>query len=342
MSASIIDLRSDTVTKPSPAMREIMADAAVGDDVYGEDPSINELEALAAEMTGKEAGLYVPAGCMANLIAQKLYVTPGNELIAAMESHCVAHESGSGAALGGVQYSLIPDYLFTADQVEERIMVEDLHEPGTDLVWVENTHNMGGGLVYPLKQLAAISRLCRERKIPLHLDGARVFNAAAALGVDVKEITQHVDSLSFCLSKGLGAPVGSVMCLPAELRPKALRLRKMLGGAMRQAGILAAAGSYALKNNVARLAEDHEKARFLAHTLAQVDGLAINLDDAQSNIVMATVTKMDAARFVNRCEEAGVLFHSLSKLKVRFVTHLDISMDEVGEACGRIEGVLAG
>jgi threonine aldolase len=331
--STIIDLRSDTVTRPTAAMREAMAHAPVGDDVYAEDPSINELEALAAETTGKEAALYVPSGCMANLIAQLVLVRRGDEVICGEDSHCIRWETGAGAAVAGVQYAVLPgNGHFTAEAAASRVKRADFHTPGTAVIWVENTHNMGGGRVQPLDEIDALRALADERGLPLHLDGARVHNAAVAMGVPVAEIAQRFDSLSFCLSKGLGAPVGSLLCLSAALRPAAHRFRKMLGGGMRQAGVVAAAGSLALREHVERLAEDHANARRLAEGLAATPGIEVDLDAVHTNIVMARVTGCGAAELVERCTERGVLFSSLSAGKVRLVTHLDVTEGDVERA----------
>jgi len=336
-----IELRSDTVTRPSPAMRAAMAAAEVGDDVFGEDPSVLALEALAAWRTGKEAALYVPSGSMANLIAQIAWVRRGDEVIVGQDSHIVRYEVGSGAAVAGVQYNVVPgNGLMSAAEVEERIAHPTFHTPGTGLVWLENTHNSGGGAVYPLAALAEIRDLCRSRGIPLHMDGARVFNAAVALGVEVAEIAAHVDSLSFCLSKGLGAPVGSVLCASAEFREQARRLRKMLGGGMRQAGILAAAGIYALEHNLARLAEDHANARRLARRLGACPGLEVRPEEVATNIVIARLPGGDAETLVSACRERAVLFLTRDARRVRFVTHLDVSAEQVDEAAEIVAEVL--
>ena len=336
-----IDFRSDTVTLPSPAMRDAMRDARVGDDVWQEDPTVRELEVLAAELTGHAAGLYVPSGSMANLIAQLVYAQRGDELICGQDSHCVRDEVGAGAALAGVQYEMIPgNGLYTADQLRGRVRPRTFHTPGTGLVWIENTHNLGGGIVFPLEEVRRIAALCGEHGLPLHLDGARVFNAAAALGLPVRELTRHVTSLSFCLSKGLGAPVGSVMCGSPEFRERALRFCKMLGGGMRQAGILAAAGLYALRHNVDRLVEDHANARRLAEALAGTPGAVVEPAAVQSNILMVGV-RGDAFGLVERLGERGVLAWAPDVRRVRFVTHLDVDRAAIDRAALVVRDVLA-
>ena len=336
----VIDLRSDTVTRPSEGMREAMALAPVGDDVYGEDPSVNELETFAADMVGKEASLFVPSGTMANLISQLVHSRRGDEVILGQDSHCMLYEAGAGAAIAGVQYHVIPgDGRFTAEQLEELIKERTLHTPGTGAVWIENTHNMGGGLVFPLAEIRRIAVLCRSRRVPLHMDGARVWNAGVAGGVGVREIAAEVDSLSFCLSKGLGAPVGSMLCGSSEFVENAKRLRKRLGGAMRQAGIIAAAGLYALQNNVDRLFQDHFNAKRLAGGLANVAGIDIKAKSVETNIVMATIRSGwgTGASLQAAAREKGVLFHALDKQRIRLVTHLDVSTVDIDRAVKAIK-----
>jgi threonine aldolase len=337
----VVDLRSDTVTLPTPAMREAMAQARVGDDVYAEDPTINQLEALAAEMCGKQAGLFVPSGCMANLIAQLVYVRRGDEVVCGHDSHAVRWETGAGAAFAGVQYAVVPGSgHFVAADIDERFKKPDFHTPGTALVWIENTHNMGGGIVQPLAEIAEIRAYCREKGLSLHLDGARVFNAAVALGEPVRALADQVDSLSFCLSKGLGAPVGSVLVGSAELRAQGHRFRKMLGGGMRQAGIIAAAGIHALEHHVERLADDHARAQRLARVMAETPGLFVDLESVQTNIIMARVESGDAPGLVAACKERGVLFSSLARGWVRLVTHLDIDDEGLDTAIDAIRAAL--
>ena len=340
--STAIDLRSDTVTLPSPAMRDAMRDARVGDDVWQEDPTVHELEELAAAMTGHDAGLFVPSGSMANLIAQLAHAGRGDEVICGQDSHCVRDEVGAGAALAGVQYESIPgDGRFTAEQVRERLRPRTFHTPGTALVWIENTHNLAGGTVFPLAELRRIAALCGERGLPLHLDGARAFNAAAALGVPVREITAPFTTLSICLSKALGAPVGSVLCGPRTFRERALRLRKMLGGGMRQAGILAAAGVYALRHNVTRIAEDHVNARRLARALADAPNVRVDPAAVETNIVMIGVPGSAPAR-VEKLAQRGVLAWAPDDRRIRFVTHLDVDAPAIERAGKVIREVLAG
>jgi len=334
MLSTIVDLRSDTVTRPSEGMRRAMAAAEVGDDVYGEDPTVNRLEERCAALAGKGGALFVPSGSMANLVAQLCHVGRGDEVIVGEGSHCMRYEAGGGAALAGSQYAVVPGGgLFTAADVEARARVRSLHSPGTALAWIENTHNFGGGVVFPPGELRRIRELASGLGIALHMDGARVFNAAAACGRPVGELAALVDTLSFCFSKGLGAPVGSVLCGAAELIGRARRWRKMLGGGMRQAGVLAAAALYALDHNVERLAEDHANARLLAEGLAQEGGgLRVDPRSVETNIVMAGTGGKDPAALVRALGERGVLAGAVDRGRVRFVTHLDVSRRQVEEA----------
>ncbi len=338
----VIDLRSDTVTLPSPGMREAMMSAELGDDVYGEDPTVNALEAAAAEILGKEAGLFVPSGSQANLVSLLTHGVRGREVILGQDSHTMKFEAGGGAVVAGVQFNVVPgDGRFTAEQVRERLQAETLHNPATGLVWIENTHNIGGGRIFPLEEMERVSGLCRERGIPLHVDGARIFNAAVATGLPASRYAAVADSISVCLSKGLGAPVGSVLTGTRAFCEKARRFRKMLGGAMRQAGVLAAAGLYALENNVERLAQDHDNGRVLAEGLAALDGIEVDVSSVETNIVMARTSRTDAAGFAARCRERGVLFHPLGERRIRLVTHLDVDRRMVLDALDRMKEVLA-
>jgi threonine aldolase len=339
---SVIDLRSDTVTQPSDGMREAMMGAELGDDVYGEDPTVNALEARAAGILGKEAGLYVPSGSQANLISLLVYDVRGDEVILGQDSHTMKFEAGGAAAVAGAQFNVVPgDGRFTAEQVRERLKEETLHNPGTGLVWIENTHNIGGGRIFPIDEMERVSALCRDRGIPLHVDGARIFNAAVATALPASRYAAQADSVSVCLSKGLGAPVGSVLCGTSAFCEKARRLRKRLGGAMRQVGILAAAGLYAFENNIERLAEDHANSRTLAEGLADLEGIEVDLASVETNILMAETTVMDATAFAGRCRDRGVLFHPLGERRIRLVTHLDVDRSMVLEALDRMKQVLA-
>jgi threonine aldolase len=325
-----IDLRSDTVTQPSQAMREAMARAPVGDDVYGEDPTINRLQELAADRIGVEAALYVPSGTMANQIAIRAHTQHGDALIAAAKSHMFLYESGGAAALSGVQPVLVgDDGFFTPDDLREAIFPPDDHFPATRLVCIENTHNASGGRVWAQSTVREIADVARDAGLALHLDGARIFNASAASGVPVAELAAPFDSVSFCLSKGLGAPVGSLVCGSRDFIVRAHRYRKMFGGGMRQAGILAAAGIYALEHNVKRLEEDHENARRLARGLAALPGVQL-VREPESNLVFFRVP--DVGGFVRAIQARGLLINAMSATALRAVTHLDVSSHDIDRA----------
>jgi threonine aldolase len=324
-----VDLRSDTVTRPSPAMREAMAKAPVGDDVYGEDPSVNALQEYVAALLGKEAALYVPSGTMANQIALSIHTRPGDEVLVSQGAHCMVFESGAGGALAGVQFGVIGDKrgFFTAAQVAENISPDNHHFAPTTLVAVENTHNRGGGAIFAQREILEIAKVTRSRSLALHLDGARIMNASVALGVAAKELAAPFDTVSICLSKGLGAPVGSLLAGSKALVHKAHRRRKMLGGGMRQAGILAAAGLWALEHNVARLAEDHANARRFAEPLARTPGIVLDPASVETNIViwdLAADVPMDGAAFVARARDKGLLLNAVGARRLRAVTHLDV------------------
>jgi len=332
----IIDLRSDTVTKPSKEMRRAMATAKVGDDVFGDDPTVNLLQEKVADMLEKEATLFVPSGTMANLIAILTHTNPGDEVIMEKESHTFNYEVGGAAALAGVQINpLIGDRgILEQEQVEEAIRMPNVHIPQTKLICIENTHNRGCGAIYPMKKIRTIYQLAEERKLKMHLDGARLFNACVATGFAVKEYAKYFDSLTFCFSKGLGAPVGSILAGSKEFIKKAHRYRKMLGGGMRQVGILAAAAIYALDNNVKRLAEDHLHAKMLANALAKMDGFQVNPDHVETNIVVFDVSNsgMSVNQAVEKMEEKGVLLVPFGATLVRAVTSLAVSREDIEKA----------
>ena len=332
-----IDLRSDTVTRPTPAMREAMAKADVGDDVYGEDPTINRLQEMAAALTGKEAALFVPSGTMANQVAIRSHTEPGDALIAGRSSHLYLFESGAAAAVSGVQPVLVgEDGLFDVDDLAEAIFPRDDHYPRTRLVCVENTHNASGGRLFPQDQLLRVAEHARAAGLALHLDGARLFNAAIASGRPASELAGPFDSVSFCLSKGLGAPVGSLVCGSRDFMVRAHRFRKMLGGGMRQAGIVAAGGLYALEHGITRLAEDHRNARRLADGLRALPGVRL-LREPETNIVLFSVA--DAPNFVPDIHARGVLINDIGPGVLRAVTHLDVSAADIDRALVEIRAV---
>jgi len=328
-----IDLRSDTVTLPGPAMRRAMADAEVGDDQYGEDPSVNQLQEEVAGLLGTEAALFLPTGTMTNQVALRSLTRPGDDVLVPTESHLVLHETGAGAANAGVQFSEIGHGgHFDADDVRTAIKPRGhLVYPPTSLLVVENTHNRGGGIVLVADTLRDALTVAREHGLATYLDGARVLNAAVASGRPPDELTRGFDLVGMSLSKGLGAPAGSMLAGSSELIVRAHRYRRMAGGAMRQAGILAAAGSYALAHNIERLAEDHDNARLLADELLRGDDIELDLRTVQTNIVVFRLVERrgvpDAATFVERCRERSVLVNQFGPRVVRAVTHLDVSVD---------------
>ncbi len=332
-----IDLRSDTVTRPTAAMRAAIAAAEVGDDVYGEDPTVQRLQALAAERTGCEAALFVPSGTMANQIALRVLTRHGDVVLAAPGSHVVRYEAGGAAALSGVQIHAIGSAgMFTAEEVLAALPPRDDHYAPVTTVALEQTHNGAGGRLWPFEQLRAVVDAARERGLRLHLDGARLWNAVVASGIDAPRWTAGFDTVSFCLSKGLGAPVGSLLCGPAAVIERAHRIRKMFGGGMRQAGVLAAAGVHALEHHVERLADDHRRARRLAEGLAAL-GLEVS-PWPETNIVRFRAP--DALRLWGALGEGGVLVNPLDASTLRAVTHLDISDAAIDEALQRVRAAL--
>ncbi|HUH64092.1 MAG TPA: GntG family PLP-dependent aldolase [Terracidiphilus sp.] len=326
--ASLIDLRSDTVTRPTPAMRAAMAAAEVGDDVYGEDPTVNLLEKRAAEIFGREAALFVPTGTMGNQIAIRLHTKPGQEVICESRAHILDWEMATTAVFSGclVRPVYAERGILTWQHIEPVIFKRGSFRAATGLIEIENTANLAGGGCTPLEVLEEIWEKATERRLPVHLDGARIFNAATALGVDVKTLTRGFDTVMFCLSKGLGAPVGSMLVGSAELMEQARIYRKALGGGMRQAGVLAAAGLIAIEQMPARLHEDHANARLVAEALAHMDGVAIDLDAVETNIVIFRMTgTLSAAELVARLKERGVLASTVGPDAIRLVTHHDVS-----------------
>jgi len=326
--AGIIDLRSDTVTRPSPEMRAAMAAAEVGDDVYGEDPTVNLLERRAAEIFGREAALFVPTGTMGNQIGIRLHTQPGQEVIAESRSHILDWEMATTAVFSGCLVRAIhaDRGILTWKHIEPAIFARGAFRAATGLIEIENTANLAGGGCTPLPVLEEIWAGAKERKLPTHLDGARIFNASVALGVDVKMLTRGFDTVMFCLSKGLGAPVGSMLTGSAELMDSARLFRKALGGGMRQAGVLAAAGLMALERGPKRLHEDHANARLLAEALSNLDGVEIDLDAVETNIV---IFKLKGGRSVSdlvaRLKARGIVMSTVGRDVIRLVTHLDVS-----------------
>ena len=344
--AAPVDLRSDTVTRPTPEMRRAMAEAEVGDDVYGEDPTINRLEHLAAETFGRDAALFVPSGTMGNQIAIKIHTQPGQEVICEERAHIFNYEMATLAAFSGCIARPIPaaDGILSWAEVKKRIRPKTYYISQTGLVSLENTHNMAGGTVYPTPVAEEICDAAHDAGLPVHLDGARVFNAAAALGKSVAELTRRFDSVMFCLSKGLGAPVGSLVVGSRDFIEQARIYRKALGGGMRQAGILAAAGLIALEKMPARLRDDHANARFLADGLAHTHGVRLDPKKVQTNIVVFDIsgTGMDSAEFSRRLAERNVLANGIDPQTMRMVTHMDVdragceyALETIRAICGK-------
>jgi threonine aldolase len=343
-----IDLRSDTVTQPTPAMREVMAKAVVGDDVYGDDPTINRLQELAAAKLGKEAGLFVPSGTMGNLAAILTHCTRGDEVIMGQHSHTFLHEGGGISTLGGVhscQLKEQADGSLALDEIEAAIRnPEDDHEPVTRLIEIENTQNACGGVWQTPEYTRQLADFAHTRGIIVHMDGARVFNAAVAQGIDVKQLTGPVDSVTFCLSKGLAAPVGSVLCGSADFIKKARKTRKHLGGGMRQAGILAAAGIVALETMVDRLAVDHARARYLAEGLSEIPGILLDPGSPATNMIfftLADTVKFSPAQIMNKMKERGVLTDACGPRRFRLVTHVWIDDKAVDKTAAAFREVLS-
>ena len=338
--ANIVDLRSDTVTRPTPAMRRAMAEAEVGDDVYLEDPTVNALEARAAEIFGKEAALFVPSGCMGNLIAIKVWTHHGDEVICEERSHVNLYELASMSAIAGCMPRVArgEDGILTWSQIEAVIRPKIYYDSQTALVCLENTHNMAGGTLYTAAQISSICNHAHASGLKVHLDGARVFNAAVALGVSVSEIARDVDSVMFCLSKGLGAPVGSMVAGSHAFVEKSRIYRKMFGGGMRQAGVLAAAGLLALEESPQRLKIDHQNAKLLADGIAKIPSLQIDPNAVKTNIVIFDCKQsgMDAVELCNVVKPHGIWALDTAPYSVRFVTHCDVDT----RACERALSVL--
>ncbi len=331
----ISDFRSDTVTQPTKAMRRAMAEARVGDDVYGEDPTVNRLESEAAARFGRDAALYIPSGTMANQIAVKHFTRPGEKVILEASSHTLLYEGGGLGLISGVQPHPIKSErgLMNPDDIAAALQKgDDIHNPKTGLVIVENTHNLGGGTVLALNDLTAISQMVRESGVPLYMDGARIFNASTAAKVPVHEFAAQVDLIAFCLSKGLGAPVGSLLVGDSEAIADCRRIRKPLGGAMRQSGVLAAAGLIALDEGPLLLEKDHERARTLAENIHDLPGIILDPGHVETNIVMARTTRPVAESIAAALREENVLIHALSPESLRFVTHRDLEDRDVDRA----------
>ncbi len=329
----MIDLRSDTVTQPTPAMRRAMAEAAVGDDVLGNDPTVNELEAETARLLGKPAAVYMPSGTMTNEVALRCHTEPGDEVLLHRDSHVFVYEGGGPAALSGVMCRLLEGEggLFTAEDVRRELRPTDVHFAVSRLVCIENTHNRGGGTAWPIHQLADVAEVARSAGLLVHMDGARLWNAAVATGHSEAEYAAHCDSVSVCFSKGLGAPVGSALAGSKEFISRARRFRKLFGGGMRQAGIIAAGALYAVRHHRQRLAEDHDNARRLADGLAELPGLHLPAEP-QTNLVYVRSADGDARRLAGRLRQRDVGVLPVSDDRVRAVTSLAVDRDDIDRA----------
>ena len=340
-----IDLRSDTVTLPSENMRRAIFDAKLGDDVFEDDPTVNELERIAADRVGKEAAMFVPSGTMANLIASLVHCNRGDEMILGDQAHMFCYEAGGCAAVGGINPHILPnepDGTIDPQRIAAAIRHDNVHFPRTRLICLENTQNRCGGVPLSVDYMHTVRQIADEHNLLIHLDGARVFNAAVALGVDVKELTADADSVSFCLSKGLSAPVGSLVCGSREFVYYARRSRKQLGGGMRQVGVLAAAGVVALDEMIERLADDHKNARRLAEGISQIPGLAVDADSVQTNIVYFDITTDAIATdaVVEQMDAKGVRFLALGPKRFRMVTHYGIEADDIEVALAELKQVM--
>jgi len=340
----LIDLRSDTVTRPTPEMRKAMFEAPVGDDVLGEDPTANALQEKAAALLGKEAALFVASGTMGNQLSIKAHTQPGDDVIIEAGGHAMNFEGGSSAVLSSVQFTTIPGTrgVFDADQVEAAIRAEDVHYPVSRLVIVENTHNRGGGTVFPLKNILRIREVATRKGLRLHMDGARLWNACVASGISPREYAAPFDSVSVCLSKGLGCPVGSLVAGSRDFIKRVHRFRKLVGGGMRQIGFLAAAGIYALDHHIDRLEEDHRKAKKLAQGLAGIKNLIIHPEEVETNILFFDVSPSErtAHEVAAGLLEKGVRVHPTAKTRIRCVAHLDVSFADIDRAVEIISGVM--
>lgn len=337
-----IDLRSDTVTMPTDEMRQAMANTEVGDDVYGDDPTINKLEKLAAQITGKEAAIFVPSGTFGNQLAVLTHTKRGQEVIIGKNSHIVVHEVGGTAVIAGVQLRTLDtkNGTFDVKEVEAAIRPDDIHEPETGLICVENAHSSGA--VVKIDNLKEIKQVAQKHNIPVHMDGARIFNAATSLNVDVKEIASCADSVMFCLSKGLAAPVGSMVVGTEAFIKRARKNRKLLGGGMRQAGILAAAGIIALEKMSKRLGEDHENAKYLADELSKIDGINIKWDRLDIDMVFFTINSMNISsdELVSKLYAKNIKINGISEGEFRFVTHVGVSKQDIDYVVSCLKEIL--
>lgn len=341
MSTKFIDLRSDTVTKPTDAMRTAMASAEVGDDVFGEDPTVNALQEYVAELLGKERSLFVPSGCMSNQLALKAHTNAGDEVLMEQDAHMFNYETAAPAVMSSVQVKTVPGTrgVFRSDDLLPHIRPAVYYMPKTKVICVENTHNRAGGAIFPLEEIKKLSAFCKERQIIFHLDGARLWNASVATGIPVREWAKYFDSVSVCFSKGLGAPVGSAICGTTDFITRVHKWRKLFGGGMRQAGIIAAGAYYAVQNNINRLREDHEKAQSFAKEVSAIPVLSIDMESVQTNIVLIDVqqTGKSPNEIIALLKENGVLLSGGTFTTVRAVMHMDVSLDDVHRAAEKFK-----
>ena len=341
---ALIDLRSDTVTRPTPEMRKAMMEAQVGDDVFGEDPTINALQEKAANLLGKEAALFVASGTMGNQLSIKAHTQPGDEVIIEAGAHAMNFEGGAGAVLSSVQFFGIPGNrgVFDAEQVEAAIRVDDVHFPVSRLIVIENTHNRGGGSIFPLKNILRIREVADRRGLRMHMDGARLWNACVASGISPREYAAPFDSVSVCLSKGLGCPAGSLVAGSRDFVKRVHRFRKLVGGGMRQIGFLGAAGIYALDHHINRLEEDHRKAKRMAMELAKIRNVLVRPEEVETNLVFFDVSPSErtAQEVAAAVREKGVRVHPTSKTRIRCVAHLDVSFADIDRALEVIHSVM--
>lgn len=338
----MIDLRSDTVTQPTEAMRRAMMNAPVGDDVLGDDPSVKALETYVAALLGKEAAVYMPSGTMTNQVALRSHTQPGDEIILEAEAHIYYYEGGGPAALSGVSCRLLPGAqgVFTAADVEQSLRLQDPHFPQSRLVCVENTHNRSGGRIFPLKTIKEIKQVCDQKNLRLHMDGARFWNACVATGLSEADYAAPFDTVSVCFSKGLGAPVGSALVGSAQMMQRARRFRKMFGGGMRQAGIIAAGALFALENQRDRLSEDHDNAQRLAQGLQAVKGIDIDPGSVETNIVNFGTSERSAEEIVKELAQVGVAVLATGPDKIRAVTNLMVSAQQIETAIEEMHRVM--
>lgn len=334
----MIDLRSDTITKPTSAMREAIAKAEVGDDVFGDDPTVKALEVYVAQLLNKEEAVYMLKGTMTNQVALRVHTEPGDEIILESQAHIYYYEGGAPAALSGVMCRLIEGKkgIFEAQDLQRVLRPDNVHFAKTKLVCLENTHNRGGGSIFPLSSIQEIARVCQENNLKLHLDGARLWNACEATGISEAEYAQDFDTVSVCFSKGLGAPVGSALVGAKDLMQRARKFRKMFGGGMRQAGIIAAGALYALKHQRARLSEDRVNAKTLAEGLSSIKGIKINPQDVQTNIVIFETENIPAPELATRLEKKGIALLAMGSNKLRAVTSLMVTREQVEKVPGLV------